>query len=506
MGKPTNYFDMRRCRRSAFLSVALCVLGVIWFFQLLSATSTDRLLQPAKQIYASVTAPTGSGVLSWIKPEFEDFSHLEKLALTGNFSYGRRTIKTKFFEGRRPELTTLNETTLSSEPVLMSANPEDLQRVAFDNDLPVLTLEVPKSPKVKTSSMKFGIATNIDRLPDAIPQFQHWLPDTDATLNVLVPPSDKIAHTQQQMRDLGMNTTIKSTPHEFARTYFSLIKELYDSRTPETKWLVLIDDDTFISSLPALVAHLDKQYDPEEERLVAALTDNFEQVKIFGLIPYGGGGVFISVPLAAKLTEKTTWDACMNIALDQGDGIVDECLNRFSAVRPTYDPLLHQMDFRGNPDEASGYFESGRRMLTVHHWRSWFDIDMPAVSYVSKACGDEGILMRWLFADDVVLHNGFTIVEYPKGINSTELSQVEFTFPDEQHKYIHRIGPLRPAKTKEEKKTIRMEDSEIIANVGVRQTYVERAPKHIKAGTKKGAKIEEESEGDDRVVELLWLF
>ncbi|CAG8950557.1 hypothetical protein HYFRA_00002766 [Hymenoscyphus fraxineus] len=505
MGNVSSCLDIRRLRRSALLPVALFMLGFIWFFQFLSATSSDRLLKPAKGLYDSVTAPTVPVAAPWTNSEFESFSHLEKLHLTENFSYSRRTIKTKSFQGRRPELTNLNDTKLSSEPVLMSAKPEDLQRVTFNNDLPVLTLDVPKSPKVNTAGMKFGIATNVDRLPGATPQFQHWLANTESTLNILVPPSDDIAKSQQQMRDVGINATIKTSDLGFPQRYFSLVKELYEARAPQTKWLVLMDDDTFITSLPALIAHLDKHYDAEEERLVAALSDNIQQVKTFGLIPFGGGGIFISVPLAAKLTETTIWNLCMEIGLDQGDGIVAECVFRHSAVRPTFDPYFNQMDFSGSPDEASGYFESGRRMLTIHHWRSWFDINMPAVSTVSKACGDEGVLMRWLFADNVVLHNGFTIAEYPQGITGKELSQVEFTWPDEPERFIQRIGPLRPAKTKEEKKTIRMEISEIIKDVGVRQTYVERAPKRTKAGLKKGEKIEE-SVGDDRVVELMWLF
>jgi hypothetical protein len=152
------------------------------------------------------------------------------------------------------------------------------------------------------------------------------------------------------------------------------------------------------------------------------------------------------------------------------------------------------MDINGDFHTPAGYFESGRQMLTIHHWRSWFFIDMPAVSSVSKACGYEGVLMRWKFAGDVVLNNGYSITEYPKGIKDSELAAVEQTWPGEKEKFIHRIGPLREKLERDRKRTYGMV-STVMTEEGMRQTYVERAEE-----------INDKKLGEDKVVELVWLF
>ncbi|KAG9239742.1 hypothetical protein BJ875DRAFT_501177 [Amylocarpus encephaloides] len=227
------------------------------------------------------------------------------------------------------------------------------------------------------------------------------------------------------------------------------------------------------------------------------MSDNFEQIRIFGLLPFGGGGIFISLPLAARLTQPRVWQACMELPNDQGDQIVDQCLKKHSQTRTTFDPYLHQMDFRGDENVAAGYYESGRQMLSVHHWRHWYPLDMPAVAYVGKACGDEGILMRWLFEHDMVLSNGYSIVHYPKGIDTDTLYKIEQTWQGDAE---HKMGPLRPALDAKHKETYRIRDTEILEGKGVRQVYTNRAERV----TDKAGKVT--VKGQDKVLELLWLI
>lgn len=487
---------MGKCQRLLLLSILVCYLGITAIYTIIPSHERRTFLHPLKS-FLGVPRPLAEQQPQLQTPYQGGLRHLAKYKLSPTFEYSRRTIRTEKFEGPRSSLTVLDKTKLFGGWQSLNPENEDLDVVALEPELPPLTLRVPSSPKVDTSIISFGIATNTQRLPDAIPQLQHWLPHTDSSLHVLVPPSDNISALQKHMRDLGIDTTIKESHHEFAKTYFSLIKELYEKRTPDTKWLVLIDDDTFVPSLAALLTRLNKAYDPSEELLVAAMSDNMKQIRVFGLLPYGGGGVFISVPLAAKLVQPKVWDACMEIPDNQGDQIVAECLTQHSAVRPTFDPGLNQMDISGGGDVAAGYYESGRQMLTVHHWRSpqhWYDIDMPTVSYVSKACGDEGVLMRWLFEGDIVLSNGYSIVEYPNGIEIEDLEKIEHTWPEELSSFEHRIGPLRTKMSSDDKRTLKMVDTEILEGYGVRQTYLEQE-------TEEGA-----TGKNDRVLELLWEF
>jgi hypothetical protein len=481
-----SFFDLSRRRKSVSLAfMVFCIFAVLSLLR-----RDDELLRPIKW---------GLDV-QHIRPEPEiqsknqtlDLTHLEKHDLTPNFSYSRRTIKTKPFDGKRETLTTINAT--------LFPTPQTLDREQLLNRTivapPPLTLRVPSSPKIDTSIASFGIATSAERLPSAFPNLKHWLSNTSSLLHVALAASDddQLWSLQMQLNDLSINGTINPTTLPFSKAYFSLVKELYDSRTPNTQWIVLIDDDTFIPSLPALINHLNTAYDSTQELLISAASDNIDQIHIFGLQPFGGGGIFISVPLAASLVQPETWKSCMSSSSGQGDQIVNECLQAHSAVRPIFDQGLNQMDINGNFHTPAGYFESGRQMLTIHHWRSWFFVDMPAVSSVSKACGYEGVLMRWKFAGDVVLNNGYSITEYPKGIKDSELAAVEQTWPGEKEKFIHRIGPLREKLERDRKRTYGMVAT-VVTEEGVRQTYIERAEE-----------VNDKKVGEDKVVELVWLF
>ena len=126
----------------------------------------------------------------------------------------------------------------------------------------------------------------------------------------------------------------------------------------------------------------------------------------------------------------------------------------------------------------------------MHHWKSWFHVDVPIAAIVSKACGDEGVYMRWKF-NDVVLSNGFSVVKY-EGIDQLDLAKVEKTWPGQDGRWLHHIGPLREALREDKKKSFKLVGAEVLEGVGVRQVYLHEAThaKDVMPG----------------VVELLWLF
>lgn len=484
-------------KRTNVHTIAIGTLILIWCYTLIVSRSSrvpSKVLPYAKQILSKISVQS--------KTATQDLSHLGQHVHTEEFIYHQRTIKTIYYEGDRPSLTRINEPLLGPPCTLHKSNLTNI----FIESPELLTLRVPRSPKVDTSTMSFGMSTRIHRLHDTIPQLAHWLPHSGAQLHIIAPPHEDDRKMELEIRNLGIDATITTAVAPSPKAYFSILKKLYDTRTPKTKWLVLLDDDTFVTSLPYLISHFDKMYDARKERLVGALSDNIGQIQSFGLLPFGGGGVFISVPLAEKLTVDGTWEECMASGENTGDGMVSNCLNAFSTVRPTFDEGLNQMDIVGDP---SGYFESGRRMLTIHHWKSWFDVNVPMVANVSKACGDECVLQRWQFDDNLVLSNGYSINEYPRGIDGIEgegvtrkieLEKVEKTWDGQMWEYIHKIGPLREKLEEEEKRTLFLVDASVVDGVnglavGVRQTYVENA-KRVD-----GIKV-----GVDRVVQLFWLF
>lgn len=416
-------------------------------------------------------------------------------------------VRTKHFVGERSDLTVVDGDTLfpaveilakaAEEVIDDRAGTRGLMSRAATTPLTPLELYVPESPKTNGSVISFGVATKVSRLKEASAQFVHWLADSGCPLHVTTPPDDDTSNMEFYMRDLGMDVHIESSTTRYAIAYFSLIKKLYEKRLPHTKWLALIDDDTFLPSLPTLVEHLSSNYNADKQVMISAMSDNIEQIKSWGVQPFGGGGIFVSIPLAARLSSPDVWDKCIEAAngVHQGDQIISNCLNGFTDVRPIFDAGLHQMDIMGAGETPAGYFESGRRMLTVHHWRTWFRVDVPMGLLVSKACGVEGLFQRWAFpAANMVLSNGFSIAEYPKGLGQVDFSAVEKTWKGDAAKFLHKIGPLRE-QLGPDKISYRLAASEVVDKMFVRQTYVHH-----------GETLAGEEPQMDRVLELLWLL
>ena len=368
-----------------------------------------------------------------------------------------------------------------------------------------LYLDVPafSSTPTDASHIIFGAATTLGRLEVSLPFFERWLAHTNARLFVVVtgidgkaPKSEHMASLQSRMRDLGLAVTLveplsrKDGPLE---RYFSLVKILYANRDGNTRWLGFIDDDTFVTSMSALVSALDK-HDHTQLRYLGALSEEWWTIILYGLIGMGGAGIFVSVPLAAIV--DANHDECKrNSRMGFGDHKIYECIERYSKTPLTSLPGLHQIDIHG---DRSGVFESGRQLLTLHHWKEgywdekgegpdgirhsrWFPMDQ--MSLVTDIC-DTCYLQRWQFGHDTILSNGYSISIYPKGAlkptkkKPLRLDKMEYTWvtpikvEDSRNKgWDHYLGPLRPPLKLEEEKIPYRFLAGVKVDGGVRQYY-----------------------------------
>lgn len=329
-----------------------------------------------------------------------------------------------------------------------------------------------------------------------------------------VPHPEHIAGLESRMRDLGLAVTLlgpldsKDGPLE---RYFSLVKILYANRDEKTRWLGFIDDDTFVTSMSALVSALDK-YDHTQLRYLGALSEEWWTVILYGLIGMGGAGIFLSVPLA-EIVDANHDECKKNSRMTFGDHKIYECIERYTKTPLTSLPGLYQIDIHG---DRSGLFESGRQILTLHHWKEgywdengegpdgirhqrWFPMDH--MSLVTDVC-DRCYLQRWQFGADTILSNGYSISLYPKGALSTKknkqlrLDKMEYTWVTPMkvedsfnEGWDHYLGPLRPPLKLEEEKIPYRFLAGVKVDGGVRQYY-----RHLG------------KDGDmDTVVELFWI-
>ena len=251
---------------------------------------------------------------------------------------------------------------------------------------PPLILEVPRFPTqhANASHIIFGISTYMERMQDSLPHLQRSLANTSVQLIILAikhgeatPRKNEMAALESRMRSLGIEATVVGAPKNslMQARYFSLVRLLYERRDSATQWIALLDDDTFLPSMHSLVNTLDS-YDPSKEWYLGAMSEDWWSVMVYGMMSFGGGGTFLSLPLAAQI------DAYHNTCVketyaNQGDIRLFECITSHTTTKLQPVPGLHQMDLGG---DLSGFYESGRLPLSLHHWKTGRHFARPDVA------------------------------------------------------------------------------------------------------------------------------
>ena len=223
-----------------------------------------------------------------------DLGHLTDLTHTSVIEYTRQVIRPVRYRGKRPELTRINQRLLGPWTQVRRA---EMSAAAIPMK-ELLVLEIPISPRADTSMFSFGMATTVLRLQDSISGIKHWLSHSQAQLHILVPAHHNASHVEAHMQNSYMNVTIHANNIPFAKRYVSLVEKLYKERSANTRWLVLVDDDTFFPSLASLASHFVRTYDPTVPLIIGAISDDLRVVEIYGMAVSGGGGIFSMYPFS----------------------------------------------------------------------------------------------------------------------------------------------------------------------------------------------------------------
>lgn len=336
-----------------------------------------------------------------------------------------------------------------------------------------VSLRVPQPRKLADAShIDFGVATSVERLNESLDAFAHWAGYTRTRIFALIEPDRSetgIRDVKAKADSLGINLHVIESDDDYLNRYFALIPLLRENARETTQWGCIIDDDTFFLSMSRLVDALAK-YDHTTSMYIGGLSESIRQIAAFGIIGFGGAGVFLSKPLMTEITN--VYDKCS--AMDfTGDRRIAICVYRYTQTRLTVDHRLRQLDLI---NDASGFFESGREPpLTVHHWKSWFHADMPKLAVVSELCGDSCLLRKWHFGDGWILTNGFSVIKYHADPDQDDVA-MEQTWEAhngaDDESYLHELGPLR--RKDDHKQTFQLLDAVHEPNDRVTQWYVKR--------------------------------
>ncbi|RMJ26825.1 hypothetical protein PHISP_02312 [Aspergillus sp. HF37] len=413
-----------------------------------------------------------------------DFDLLDRLDVKKLRHYLRREVVPVQSDADLPHAQHLDIPLLDDGQ--LSKVDQDLVKQSQDeclNPLPI-TLKVPQPPKTADAShIDFGIATTLERLNDSIDAFSHWAGYTRTRIFALIEPDGKVAEVRARADSLGINLHVTESNAEYQARYFSLIEHLAENMREQTRWSCIMDDDTFFPSMRALVDAL-REYDDSTPVYLGGLSESIPQIGMFGLMGFGGAGVFLSRPLVEQLNDPRVMEECQTMDYT-GDRRISYCIYQHTGTHLTIDYRLRQLDIVG---DVSGFFEAGREPpLSVHHWKSWFDADMAKLSTVSDACGETCLLRKWSFSDGWMLTNGFSVVKYSNPVDPNDPT-MEVTWSGDHgavlESFLHALGPLRPKDSG--KISYNMREATVEDGV-VRQYYVHR-----------------DSEQGDKILELIW--
>lgn len=334
-----------------------------------------------------------------------------------------------------------------------------------------VTIHAPvAAPRPNASHLIFGVATSTERLYDSLDAFAHWAGGTNAHIVAVVDDEGSVTQSKKRAKELDIRLTVIQNSDDLLDRYFSLIRTLFERKDELTKWIVLIDDDTFFPSMTNLVERL-ATYDPAEPQYIGALTEDIMQMYHGSHMAYGGAGIFLSIPLVRQL--NAVFRNCYDFK-GAGDRMIARCIYSHTTTKLKWEPGLHQLDLRG---DASGFYESGRPLpLSLHHWKSWFHADMVALSKVAAICGEACLLRRWELSDDWYLINGFSVVKYSLPLQDP--NSMEQTWGKSKYKgpdpFEYSLGPLRSKD--EDKVSFRLKEA-IAETDRVRQIYVRKQEK-----------------------------
>ncbi|KAH7012726.1 uncharacterized protein B0I36DRAFT_399763 [Microdochium trichocladiopsis] len=275
-----------------------------------------------------------------------------------------------------------------------------------------------------------------------------------------------------------------------SQSHFAVLSKMLAESGPETKWFALLDDDTFFPHLEPLSTALSSLDHENKDLYVGGLTEDWGSLTRFGLMAYGGAGVYLSAHLARKIGNLDQALQCIEESPPQlGDIIIRDCVYRHSRARLTVLPDLYQHDLLG---DLRGFFESGVEPLNLRHRKSWYSEPVVSMAQATNFCGN-CFLQRFIFGNDTVLSNGYSITVYPKGVDSLDLNKIERTwgnvYAGEDPKYEYSMGPPRDRVPDSDHKTYYLKYTEVRADL-MRQLYVWKGV--------------EDRGVPDEVVELVW--
>ena len=390
----------------------------------------------------------------------------ERYSLQEKFEYTKRYIQPVRQNIHRRPITKLQQKLLPDELKVVEAD-KTYQTETCPEPLVVPVTRSPYPTTANASDFMFGVSTTYKRFTDSktspINEWTYWLTDGKGRSNggklilmLLDASMEQLEEAYNRLANVGIDVDVyQSDPDTImAVRYLTLVPTMYNH--PDRigkKWLVTCDDDTFFPSFHALAERFE-QYNYDKPMYIGTFSEDINNVARHGSQAFGGAGVFLSVSMGRVVATKfTTCVSDQKIKESdsgwgpQGDILLRKCIYENSETKLTTFNDLWQLDLYGDP---SGFYESGIKPLSLHHYRGggWHIAHPWQYTKVAHLCGEDCTLQRFQTIDNFVIANAFSVAYYPTGTNF-DFNQFERTFgaaPDDKGWNLdYKMGPQRPS-------------------------------------------------------------
>jgi hypothetical protein len=471
--------------RFRWIAAAVLLFGVFYFHPS-TLTATSLLSVKSRLRLPGIFESASDDDITYLR------NALSSHKVGPSISYASRTIQYIPDAPDRPSLTQVEENLLA-EPF------QDVHLVKSSSLPPSSLLRLHVKPptrpdQVDASSLIFGCSTTFQRFNDEktspVHEWVRWLTDGNGNSNgaglvlaLFDTTQSEITRAEEKLASMGIASTVvaSNASLDMPGRYVSLVDMLYNHPTRSTrKFFILVDDDTFFPAMSELVVTL-SHYDSEKPYYIGTITERARWLlEHQAAYAFGGGGIIITAPLAKQISElpcleKDSEDKYV-LDSDEGDRLLYNCIHKYTETELTYLPLLHQEDQYG---DGSGFYESGSKPLSLHHYKSWHAFMPGKAHVVVDACGEDCLLQRFQFQDNFILSNGYSVAQYPKGIDfDPGLMEGTFDMGGEQEMAInvaYTFGGLRKSLSGTgKKKSWHLVDSRKEGPGKVKQIYVKK--------------------------------
>ncbi|KAH7320630.1 family 31 glycosyltransferase [Stachybotrys elegans] len=429
-----------------------------------------------------------------------DVDHLrivkDRFSLDEKFQYLKRYVRfTRTDDVKRKSMNMVKQNLLEGSFKIVDINGQS----SNDKCGEPLDVQVPKSglpSTVNASDFMFGVSTTYARFMDPsttpINEWIFWLTDSRGHTNggklllMLLDASDEeLQEVANLLGDVGIDVDVyhSDSAVEMAVRYLTLVPTLFTHReTPKKKWLVTCDDDTFFPSMHALIERFET-YDHTREMYIGTLSEDVGALDRHGSQAFGGAGVFLSVPMAERITNLYKDCTAEQKILEsnsgwgpQGDILLRKCIYENTETRLTSVWDLWQLDFYGDP---SGFYEWGIKPLSLHHYRGggWHIARPGQITKIAHTCGEDCSMMRFQTTDDYII-SGYSVAHYPSGItfDHNQMEGTLYAAPENKGWNLDFVfGPQRPSLLKTGRKIAwELQESEVKPDGSILQTYTRK--------------------------------